>query len=232
MYQIELEQFSGPLDLLLGLIEDQKLDISQVALAEVTDQYLYYLDNNDISALELADFLVVATKLLVIKSKTLLPEVADDEEDSAEQLEAQLKIYKDYLAASKNIEAILSRQRFSFFREKIAESPEPTFSPPARLKLADLTTVFNEILNRISYVVNLPQKVLERTVTLREMVANIKNSLARIKKINFQEILTKVSSRAEAVICFIALLELIKNGEVAVKQKGVFDEIIIEGINL
>ena len=77
-YKIELEQFQGPLDLLLQLIEGQKLDISQVSLAEVTDQYLAYLDGvHDISATELADFLLVATKLLVIKSKLLLPQLAD-----------------------------------------------------------------------------------------------------------------------------------------------------------
>jgi len=87
MYQIKLEQFNGPLDLLLCLIEDEKLDISQVSLAKVTDQYLSYIERSEnISATELADFLVIATKLLVIKSKTLLPDLVDGEEDSAEQL--------------------------------------------------------------------------------------------------------------------------------------------------
>ena len=80
MYEIKTEQFQGPLDLLLSLIESQKLDISQIALAQVTDQYLTYLDQSqDIGATELADFLVVATKLLIIKSRILLPQTADED---------------------------------------------------------------------------------------------------------------------------------------------------------
>ncbi|MEK7653208.1 MAG: ScpA family protein [Patescibacteria group bacterium] len=231
MYQIKTEQFSGPLDLLLQLIENQKLDISQVSLAQVTDQYLAYLDEvKDISATELADFLVVATKLLVIKSKILLPQTIDEEEDSAEELEAQLKIYKDYQEASKIIEKIIGQKRFSFSRERIAFQFEPAFSPPPQLNAKVLSDVFGEILKRIEYVVSLPQKVMERTVSLREMVTNIREHLREIGKTNFYQVLKNAKSRTEVVVCFMALLELIKQGEVVVKQKGVFDEIMVESI--
>lgn len=231
MYQIKLDQFSGPLDLLLQLIEGQKLDISSIALAEVTDQYLEYLEKiEDINPAELADFLVVATKLLVIKSKVLLPQMSDDEEDSAEVLEAQLKIYKDYLAAARHIEAIIGQKRFCFTRERIAFQFEPTFSPPPKLKTADLSFFFQEILNRIDYVVNLPQKVMEKSISLREVVHGIRQALMNIKKLNFKEILGEKKSRAEMVICFVALLELIKKGEIAVTQKGLLDEIVVERV--
>lgn len=230
-YKIALEKFQGPLDLLLQLIESREMDISQIALAEVTDGYLAYLDSHqEISATELADFLVVATKLLVIKSKTLIPQLADDEDDSAEQLEAQLKMYKDYLEASKNIEKIILGNNFLFSRDKISFNFETTFSPPKSLVASDLSAIYLEILGRIDYVVNLPQKVLEQTVTLKEKVTNIRNIIFKLNKINFRDVLLDAKSKTEVVVSFMALLELIKSGEVAVNQAGVFDDIYVEKV--
>jgi len=231
MYQIKLNQFSGPLDLLLALIEEQKLDISQVSLAKVTDQYLAYLDSQtEISANELADFLVIATKLLVIKSKILLPQLADEEEDSAEQLEAQLKMYKDYLEASKNIEQIIKSGHLLFSRERIAFNFEPTFSPPKELQVGELKPLYEEILKRVDYIINLPQKVMKQTVSLKEKVTNIRQLIARLKTINFKDILADAKSRTEVVVSFMALLELIKSGEIAVNQGGIFDDIYVSPV--
>lgn len=229
MYQIQLNQFSGPLDLLLSLIEEQKLDISQVSLAKVTDQYLAYLDSQtEISANELADFLVIATKLLVIKSKILLPQLADEEEDSAEQLEAQLKMYKDYLEASQNIEQLIKKGRLLFSRERIAWNFEPTFSPPQELQVKELKSFYEEILKRLDYIVSLPQKVMKQTITLKEKVTKIRELISKLKNVNFKDILTDAKSRTEMVVSFMALLELIKSGEIAVNQGGIFDDIYVE----
>jgi len=231
-YQIVLDKFSGPLDLLLQLIEQEELDISQVSLAKVTDQYLAYLDaNKDLPAGELADFLTVATKLLVIKSKLLLPQMADEEEDSAEQLEAQLKMYKEYLAASKKIEALLTEKKYSFTRERLPLDFRPAFSPPPSLGVGDLTAVFEEILKRIEYVTSLPRKIMERVVSLQETVSGIREALSRAQKMSFKEVIANAKSKHEVVISFMALLELIKSGEAAVKQKGIFDEIEVEKVN-
>src|SRR3989338_4425380 len=231
MYQIKINQFSGPLDLLLALIEEQKLDISQVSLAKVTDQYLTYLDSKiEISATELADFLVIATKLLVIKSKILIPQLADEEEDSAEQLEAQLKIYKDYLAASKNIERIIKGGHLLFSRERIAFNFEPAFSPPKTLRAEQLKALYEEILKRLDYIVNLPQKVMKQTVTLKEKVTNIRELIVKLKTVNFKDILAEAKSRTEVVVSFMALLELIKSGEIAVNQGNIFDDIYVSPV--
>lgn len=231
MYEIKTEQFQGPLDLLLSLIESQKLDISQIALAQVTDQYLLYLDQaRDIGATELADFLIVATKLLVIKSKILLPQAADEEEDSAEALEAQLKLYKDYLSASKKLEEMIGGKRFAFTRERIAFNFTPAFSPPADLKASGLADVFLEILNRIDYVVNLPQRVISKVASLKEAVFNFRARLAQLGKMSFKKFLGEAKNRDEIIVSFMAVLELVKGGEAAVTQKGVFDDIILEKI--
>jgi len=229
MINFELEKFSGPLDLLLQLIEQEELDVSQVSLAKVTDQYLAYLDASaDLPANELADFLVVATKLLVIKSKILLPQMADDEEDSAEQLEAQLRMYKEYLEASKNIEALITGTKRTFAKERLPIDFRPKFSPPMNLGVNDLNLIFEEIIKRLDYISSLPEKIMERVVSLKEMVGNIRQKLGDVKKIGFKQLLNEANSKSEVVVCFMALLELIKSGEAVVNQKGIFDEIEIE----
>lgn len=229
MLNFQLDKFSGPLDLLLQLIEQEKLDISQVSLAKVTDQYLAYLDTqHDLLTDELADFLTIATKLLVIKSKILLPQLADEEEDSAEQLEAQLKMYKEYLEASKKIEKMITGNNFLFTRERVVVNFHPVFSPPSNLDIKDLSKIFEEIIKKIEYVTDLPQKIMERVVSLREMVDNIRSVLIQTSKISFKEVLKTTKSKYEIVVCFMALLELIKSGEAAVNQVGVFDEIKVE----
>lgn len=231
MLNYELEQFSGPLDLLLSLIEQEQLAISQVSLAKVTDQYLSYLDEHkDLPAHDLADFLTVATKLLVIKSKTLLPKMADDEEDSAEQFEAQLRMYKEYLDASKKVEVILAQNNCAFTRERLPLDFRPKFFPPPKLAATDLATVLADLLKRIEYIARLPEKIMERVVSLKEMVGDIRSALLKAQKISFREVMAHAKSKAEVVVCFMALLELIKSGEAAVNQKGIFDEIEVERV--
>src|SRR3989344_5914455 len=102
MYSLKLEKFEGPLDLLLQLIERQELNITEVSLAAVTEQYLVYLsEHNDIAHEDLADFLVVAAKLLLLKSRLLLPELfVDDEEEAGTSLAEQLAVYRLYVKAS------------------------------------------------------------------------------------------------------------------------------------
>jgi segregation and condensation protein A len=226
----QTDKFSGPLDLLLQLIEQEELDISQISLAKVTDQYLSYLDEHkDLPADDLADFLTVATKLLVIKSKTLLPKLADDE-DSAEQLEAQLRMYKEYLKAMEKIEAILQQNKYSFTRERLPIDFRPKFSPPPPMLLADLSSAFAEILRRIEYVTKLPEKIMAKVLTLKEMISGIRKTLSRAQKMNFREVIKNAKTRADIVVCFMALLELVKTGEAAVNQKGIFDEIEVEKV--
>ncbi|MBP6943219.1 MAG: segregation/condensation protein A [Candidatus Buchananbacteria bacterium] len=228
MYETKLEKFQGPLDLLLQLIDSQELDISHVSLAQVTDQYLQYIDAaTAIDTTELADFLVVATKLLVIKSRLLLPQLVTEEEDSADSLEAQLRMYKEYLEASKKIEARLGEKQFSWTREKIAQPIEPMFRPPQLVTSPVLAEVFQEIIARIEYVVSLPQRVMEHVVSLREKLGDIRTRLSGVSSLSFKSLVTDAGSRAELVVCFMALLELIKSGEAAVNQAHVFDDIII-----
>ena len=134
MYQVKLEKFEGPLDLLLQLIEQADLDITEVSIAKVVEQFMIYLEQvEEKNPEELADFLVVAAKLLLIKSRALLPNLSLGDEDDGLNLESQLKIYKKYYDASKIIEKILAEKKVLFTREKIPVDVEVIFNPPESL---------------------------------------------------------------------------------------------------
>ena len=115
--KIRISNFEGPLDLLLQLIEKEELDITEVSLLQVTEQYLDYLEKvEDKKPDELADFLLIAAKLLYIKSRVLLPELEMDEEENATDLAVQLKMYKKYVAARKIIQRRFENDNFPFSR--------------------------------------------------------------------------------------------------------------------
>src|SRR3989339_2104859 len=108
----KIDKFEGPLGLLLQLIESQELDITEISLAKIADQYIEYIrGDKGIGPEELADFLVVAAKLLLIKSRALLPFLKGEAEEEIEEFEQQLRMYKEFLAAAKKIEAIIGKKR-------------------------------------------------------------------------------------------------------------------------
>src|SRR3990172_3561772 len=172
-FAVKLDKFEGPLDLLLELIESAKLDISQISLAAVTDEYLRRLQENpQIPPEELADFLVIASRLLYIKSRLLLPFLNLGEAEAEGDLEAQLKIYKEYLDASKVVAAMIGKRRFLFVHEKLPHI-EIGFAPPKKLTVAQLAELFRTVLRRLELIVRLPQAVIEKTVSIHEKITEI-----------------------------------------------------------
>lgn len=232
MYKVKIEQFEGPLDLLLQLIEQQQLEITKISLAEVTEQYIQILHQaaeRQIKATELADFLVVAARLLLIKSKALLP-FLQWEEDEGEELTQQLKIYKEYLDATKTVQGIIKKKHFIFSREKLLTEQDIGFSPPPKLVATKLAQVFNEILHGLEPLLNLPTEVMRRTVNLQEKIAQLREKIYHQATTNFSDILKEAKDKAEVIVSFLALLELIKQKVVVAKQVTTFDDIKIEKI--
>lgn len=231
MYKIKIEQFEGPLDLLLQLIEEQKLDITQVALSKVTEQYIAILDENkDIPPEELADFLVVAAKLLLIKSKALLPYLTPQEEDLGAELEQQLKMYRLFYEASKVIHKTILKKRFCYFRET-GHLITPIFVPPENIEAADLSRLFRLILKNIEPIIEIPREALHRTISIREKINQIKDFILKSGAINFKSLIAKAKSKTEIIVTFLALLELVKQRDIAVVQENIFSEISIKKIN-
>ena len=174
-YQIKLEEFEGPLDLLLHLIEKEEMNISEVSLSNVADQFMEYVNTSEtLKPTEIADFLVVASKLLLIKSKILLPSIEFEDDDTID-LERQLKIYKEYHEASKVIENMMKQENFTFNREKPLVVFTQKFSPPLKLKLKGLKVVFKELLLNLEPIINLPKDVIRKTISINEKINQIKN---------------------------------------------------------
>ncbi|MBU0625793.1 segregation/condensation protein A [Patescibacteria group bacterium] len=227
-YTVKLEQFEGPLNLLLQLIEAEKLDISEVSLSQVTDDYLTLLEANpDIPPEELADFLVIASRLLLIKSKLLLPYLQlNTEEDDGLDLESQLRIYKSYLEASKILEKMVGRRRFLYVHDKLPKT-EIGFSPPHNLTLDQMRELFLGIIKRLEPLVQPKREALERTVSIHDKITQIRDLISRTKQIKFSALMNSATTRMEIIISFLALLELVKQRNVYVTQSGRFSDITI-----
>lgn len=232
MYKIKLEKFEGPLDLLLQLIEQQKLNITEVSLSQVTDQFIVYLNQiPDLHPEELADFLVVAAKLLLIKSRTLLPSLEPEEEEYS--LEKQLKIYREFYEASKKINKIILKRRWCYSRESSKFlSSEIVFNPPRDLKKEYLKNIFEKILKDLEPILRLPKEVIQKTISIQEKIRQIHDLIFEKSSVSFQRLLKDSKSKTEIIVTFLALLELIKQRTVVVVQDGMFSDITIQKIKI
>lgn len=233
-YKVKIEQFQGPLDLLLQLIMEEELDITQISLAKVTEQYIKHLEKvEEVYPEELADFLVVATKLLLIKSRSLLPylEVDDDEEET--DLEEQLKIYRQFHEAALLLEQRIDKKNFTYGRvdKRFKGAVEPSFSPPEGLKSNALKTMFEEVLAKLEPVIKLPEKALRRALTLKERICHLQVHLEKEAQVSFQKIIGESKDKGEVILSFLAILELVKKEMVCVTQNQAFEDISIAKIN-
>ncbi len=233
-YQVKLPIFQGPLDLLLHLIEREEMDITTVSLAQVTDQYLEYIGLlEQLNAEILADFLVVAAKLLLIKSEMLLPRPPgaageEEEEDIGDELARQLIEYKKFKEA-----ALELRQREEMgLRAYVRVAPPLRLERPLELEdvsLADLVEAVRRALDVRPPLPSVSKVVTPFTVTVAEKMALIEERLERQRQVSFNYLLKQAASRLEIIVTFLAVLELIKLKGVIVQQERLFGEIIILG---
>jgi segregation and condensation protein A len=232
MLQFKLEKFQGPLGLLLQIIEKEELDITEVSLAKIADQYLEYIKkSSEIDAEEMADFLVVAAKLLLIKSRALLPYLSPEEDEEIEELEQQLKMYKEFLEAAKKIEKMIGKKKFMFVREFNRQaflSSHKTFSPPKNLEKDVLRQVFEDLLGRIKPMQEkLEEKKIEDNIKIEDKIRSIKDLVLKRIKFSFKNLLSDSGSKTEIIVSFLALLELVKQKDIVVNQNDLFGEIDI-----
>ena len=234
-YEVHLPLFQGPLDLLLHLIEQEQLDITSVALAQVTDQYLQHLSAlKEVDAETLTDFLVVAAKLLLIKSQALLPRPPgalaeeEDDEDVGTQLARQLTIYKQFKLAAQMLSARQSDHLTSFVRVALTVPIEP------RLIAGEVTVLDLVNAARVALAIRPPDPAVDEvvspmTVTIGQQIARIQHRLERCPRVMFSQLMQDCASRLEIILTFMALLELIKQNLVDVRQDTLFGDIAITG---
>jgi len=227
----KLEKFEGPLDLMLQLIEASDLDVTEVSIAKVAEQFMQYLQSvEEKNPEELADFLVVAAKLLLIKSRALLPNLSFDNEEDGINLEDQLRMYKKYYEASKVVERILAEKKVLFSRDKIPLDIEVVFNPPSYLNSEKLKKIFLEVLKGIEPIIKLPKKSMLRAISIKEKIESIRNKIMTVLQMNFNDLLLGSKDKTDVIVTFLGVLELVKQRVVVVKQDSMFEEIVIEKI--
>jgi segregation and condensation protein A len=234
MMEIKTDKFEGPLGLLLKLIEKEEMDITEICLAKITDQYINYIRSSEnINPDDMADFLVVAAKLLLIKSKALLPYLYTEEEMEIEEFEQQLKMYKEFIEASKAIETMIGKKKFMFAREfnrQAMLANAKIFSPPKKITAGEIKTVFEELIGKIRPAEKLEERSMEKTVSIDDKISAIKNLLIERIKFSFKKILGGTQNKTDMIVSFLAMLELIKQKTITAEQNILFGEIEINKI--
>lgn len=223
----KLEKFEGPLDFLLQLLDEEKLSITDVALSKVTEQFFSYLDKlEDNRPEELADFLVIAARLIYLKSHHLLNYLQPDEEETGPGLADQLKMYKRYVEASKEIEKLWSREKIAYGRtEPPVKAAELIL--PLNAQAGNLRDAMAALLSRLRPVSPLPQVTIDHSVSVKQKLDTLRNLLKSEKQFSFFKLISEAKNKTEVIASFLALLELVKEKSAIIKQKNSFEDLIV-----
>jgi len=214
-------------------------------LAKIADEYVNYLKTAqaNIDPEEMADFLVVAAKLLFIKSKALLPYLySAEEEEEIDDLERQLRMYKEFVAASQKIKDTIAARHWLYLppltKNRRGQNNLPVFSPPAKLTAAILQAQFLKILDGLEGELKKQQEeklgetTLEPKISIDDKIALIKTLLLDKIRVNFSKLLADAATKTEVIVSFLAVLELAKQRELIFDQEELFSEIHISKLDL
>ncbi len=235
-YQVALPVFEGPFDLLLQLIERERLDISGVSLSLVTDQFLRHIaELEQIRPDELADFLTVGSRLVLIKSRLLLPRPAsasddEEEEDPAEALARQLREYKRFKEIATTLRVIEESDHRTFWRN----APPPQMERrllAGELSLTDLLAAAQVALAALPPLVVPQGVVVPFTLTIQDQIRLIREVTAGGRAVTFRSLVQGATHRLEVVVTLLAILELIKRDQITVAQGAMFGEIEIHALD-
>lgn len=225
-YEISLDNFSGPLQKLLELIEEKKYEVTTVNLAKVTGDFLDHVRTVEKSEPRLlADFIAVAAKLILIKSKSLIPDLplTAEEESDIKDLELRLKLYKQFKEAESSIGVLWKRGLVSYPREPASALAVPVFYPPSGLKPITLLSAISSLHDTLSAYQNDKEKY--EVVNFEEYVTNLFASVSgRISRFSA---LSGSLEKKEVVLLFLALLHLLKDAKISIDQEDQFSDIII-----
>ena len=239
---VKLEVFEGPLDLLLHLIDKNKVDIYDIPIVEITNQYMEYIremQKKDMNIM--SEFLLMAATLLDIKCRMLLPvEVNEEgeEEDPRQELVEQLLQYKMYKYMSYELrDRQLDGERLLFKDETLPDEVKE-YQEPVNLDalldgltLARLNEVFQEIMRRQNYKIDQVRskfgKIEKEEITVEEKMEYLDTYITTHRKFNFSELLKNQRSKIQTVVTFLAILEMMKMGKISVVQENTFDDIMI-----
>ena len=233
-YILKHEKFEGPLDVLLGLVQERKLSINEISLGQVTDDFIEYLKRLQREGQPdqevLAEFLVVASQLLLIKSRSLLPgfQVSQEEEESIAELEQRLAAYQRLKELAKGIAQRARGGQKSFSREAFADMPI-VFYPPKDLDASVLARAFAAVLDAIPKIERIVEEKIRKVISLEEKIKELRDLLQGRVERAFSEIVAGAKEKVEVIVSFLAVLELTKQRIVSVDQEHPFGDIRIRG---
>lgn len=245
-YELKLENYSGPLQKLLELIEERKLEISEISLAQVTDDFLRYLEkigkvegasgpDTAVAAEEnirlLADFVVIASRLIFIKSKALLPDLpwSDEEEEKIKDLKDRLHLYRELKPAMRHISRLWQQRREEFSRPYFMNTAHWTGAKvffPGKVSADSLAQAMYKMWQNLSGFIEESQVIREKIVTLEEAVKEVVKHLAELREVSFAK-LSEAKSRAETIVTFLAILHLAWEQLIFIEQEGHFSDIMV-----
>lgn len=235
-YEIKIDAFEGPLDLLLHLIKESKVDIWDIKIVDITDQYLSYIKSMQNLNLSIAsEYLVMASELMEMKSKMLLPryqeETEEEEIDPREQLIQKLIEYQKYKEMTKSFKK-LEEIRHEFYTKSPSSLKEYTNEESVisgDVTIDDLMSAFMKFLKRKELEKPLSTTVTKKEITVEERRQSIHNILKKKKKVDFFE-LFDIFTKEYIVVTFLAVLEMAKKQELVIYQENNFDNIICEAV--
>ncbi|MEK7174472.1 MAG: segregation/condensation protein A [Patescibacteria group bacterium] len=248
-YELKLARYSGPLDKLLELIEAREMEVAEISLAEVTDDFLKYLETLQIARARatdfesrqemlrfLADFIVVASRLVFIKSKSLLPELGAnvEEETDIRDLEKRLRLYKDLKPMMKTLATLWNRGALSMGRPYFLNTVTPgdrqggvvVFYPGPGVTTATLSNSLGRIFEIFERLAKHQETITDTIVSLEEKIAEVVSRIRAIMETNFRA-LTGGESRGEVIITFLAVLHLAREQLIILDQAGDGSDIMI-----
>lgn len=233
-YVTKINEFEGPLDLLLHLIKKSNIDIYDISLSDITDQYLEYIHQMEELNLDIAsEYLVMATELLEYKSRSLLPKKIEDdkeEEDPKEELIKRLvdyKKYKEITSEFKKLEDIRS-EIYTKTPSNINEYDEKAINN-SELSVNDLISAFKKFIDRKEYEKPLNTKITTKELSVSDRIIKIKEILKTKNEVNFIDLFDKLT-KDYVVVTFLSILEMSKNKEIEIKQDNNFGNIIIKEV--
>ncbi len=229
-YTIETQVFKGPLDLLLASIEKRKLFINDIALAEVADDYILHVKKMEQFPIALtAHFLLVASTLILIKSRSLLPSLplTDEEQSDIEDLQKRLTEYQKIQHLSQYISERYGSARM--FAKRETTQRDPIFAPSTQITLANIYACIHQIIAHLPKPEQLPKTLVKKVVSLEVMLDRLRERIKTGLHTSFREFAgVGKQEKIHIVVSFLAMLELTKQGLIAVEQQARFNDIHIE----
>ncbi len=233
-FSIKNEHFEGPLDLLLSLIEKRKLFVNDISLAQVTDDFISYIklfeETATLNYLEKsAHFILIASTLLLIKSKSLLPtlNLTDEEQHSIDDLEKRLKEYQRIKELSIHVNNLFGKQ---FIFGALPRKIEPVFAPDSSMNINNLLEALKRVILALpGKKEKLPEVIVKQVISLEDMIEKLTERVTQGLRMTFKEFSKEhKEEKVNIIVSFLAMLELVKNGLLKVEQNNNFSDIHME----